>query len=605
MQDIDENKTSSVDDILSKKLTLSDVDLDEVNELSDEILKTDDSIDDELQSNVIIDIDDLDAELRKEIDNQLSELKILEENKEKLGDSATLGEIIRDVVWEQFINQLGVVAGEEFIKENRGLKLDLRDEAHIQTPENFANGSIATHNYISKDQLEKNYDRYKNIPHNEFRKEFVNPGMDKTLKRAGDLNKEGIETVNDIYTGRQIPTKTKLENGKNNPKAAQREHVSSSEKLYESKPLQMAYNNEEFGDIVNDPENLQGYTTAERNNRKSNKSSNQMDDRDKNEHWKKANDKSEEFIKKKEKEGEERLIKEGRKTQIEEGFRIGGKALQTFIMVLLAEMVKKIIQQLIVWLRSAEKSLNSFLNSVKLAITKFIEGLKEQVLSATDMAITTIVTAIWGPIVSLIKKAWILLKQSTRTIKEAIEYLKKPENRAKSFEIIMLEVGRIVIVGLSAAGALILSEAIEKALATIPFLAISIPVIGSLASILGIFLGALISGIVGALALRIIDNASAQYQLAQLRVQEDVLYNKTAQTIAIAAEASSLKTGAHVNQTKEFFISSTFDMSEKRDKTVLNIKSAQNTLTETEKMVNNTKDSIEDILKNVEDDIEI
>lgn len=61
-----------------------------------------------------------------------------------------------DVAWEQVINQIGEVAGEDFIKKHR-LTLDLRDEVHIQTAENFAKGSIATHNYISKEQLEQNY----------------------------------------------------------------------------------------------------------------------------------------------------------------------------------------------------------------------------------------------------------------------------------------------------------------------------------------------------------------------------------------------------------------------------------------------------------------
>jgi hypothetical protein len=51
-----------------------------------------------------------------------------------------------NVVWEQFMNQVAVTAGEDFINENRGLTLDLRNSAHIQTTERFDKGEIATHN---------------------------------------------------------------------------------------------------------------------------------------------------------------------------------------------------------------------------------------------------------------------------------------------------------------------------------------------------------------------------------------------------------------------------------------------------------------------------
>lgn len=570
-------------------------------ELENELTR---EIKDEIINDAFFDFEELEEELRKEVDDQLSELKILEENKEKIGNPESLGEIIKDVVWEQFINQIGVKAGVDFIEKNKGLTLDLSDDAHIQTPENFAGGKIAKHNYKSKDQLEQNYNRYKNKPHDEFRKDYVNPGMDKTLKRAGKLNKEGVGTVKDIYTGRQIPTKTKLENGKNNPDAAQREHVKSSAKLYQNPSLQMANNNEELAAVINDPENLQGYTTAERNKRKSDNSSNEMEERDKNKHWEKANERAEQHIKKEEKKGEDQLRKEGRETQRAEAFKIGGEALRAFVMVLLADLVRKVIQQLVIWLQSAEKSIKSFLESVKTAITKFVENLKQEVLSATDIAVTAIVTAIFGPIVRLIKKAWIFLKQGAHTIKEAIQYLKNPENSAKSFEIIMMEVGKIVIVGLSAAGAIVLGQVIESALTAIPFFALEIPLLGSMASIFGIFLGALISGIVGALALRIIDNAAAKYQLAQIRQKEDNIYAKGAQTEAALALAHAGNTGTHVLKTEEAFVTSATDMSKKRERTKKYQAETQSKMDEIENDVNQTTNKI-DKLKSDEEEFEL
>lgn len=89
-----------------------------------------------------MDFAQLESQLEAELDSQLEDLKVLEEEHDKIGNPATIGETVKNVVWEQFINQVGVIAGEDFIRENRGLTLDVRDSAHIQTKENFADGKL-------------------------------------------------------------------------------------------------------------------------------------------------------------------------------------------------------------------------------------------------------------------------------------------------------------------------------------------------------------------------------------------------------------------------------------------------------------------------------
>lgn len=84
--------------------------------------------------------------------------------------------------------------------------------------------------------------------------------------------------------------------------------------------------------------------------------------------------------------------------------------------------------------------------------------------------------------------------------------IKNPENRKKPIGILLLEVGKIVIASLSAIGAIVLGEVIEKSLMAIPFLAIEIPLLGSLANIIGIFMGASISGVIGAIAINYIQS---------------------------------------------------------------------------------------------------
>ena len=113
-----------------------------------------------------IDFDDLESKLDSELEEQMADLEGLEVDREKIGNPDTIGHTVMNVVWEQFINQVGVVAGEDFIKENRGLTLDLRDSAHIQTTDNFAKGKIATHN--DKIDYQQRYDDWQsNFMHDE------------------------------------------------------------------------------------------------------------------------------------------------------------------------------------------------------------------------------------------------------------------------------------------------------------------------------------------------------------------------------------------------------------------------------------------------------
>ena len=462
-----------------------------------------------------LDFDALEKALEQEFDEKNLDLELAIKDREKIGDPKSLAETVGNVVLEQFINQIGIGAGEEFIKQNKGLELDLSYDAHIQTAENFAKGKIAEHNFISKEQLNNNLNRYQNMPHSKFRKNFVDPKMDSTLQRVGKLKDQGIKTVTDIYTGRQIPTETKLEDGRHNPKAAQREHVKSSAELYENTSLQMAYSDKELASVINNPENLQGYTTAERNNRKSDKSSAEMEDRDKNKHWEKANERAEEYISKKEKEGEIRLIKEGCKTWVKEGAK-------AIFFGLLASLLKNILTKLVVLFKSGKRKFKEFIFGIKDAVCEFFYNLrhnfKETLKTSSETFITTITTAISDKI----KKFWMFLKQGFKSLKEAFDYIMAPENKNKSFDILVLEVGKILVAGLSVAGAIALNELIENALLTVPFFALQIPLIGTLASIISVFLSAVVSGLIGALAMRLIDKliAGRQKELANKRIIE-------------------------------------------------------------------------------------
>lgn len=99
------------------------------------------------------DFDELEKALEQELDAKTLDLELATKDREKIGDPISLAEATGNVAWEQFMNLVGPYVGEDFFKENRGLTLDLRDDAYIQTAENFAKGKIAKHNYKSKEML--------------------------------------------------------------------------------------------------------------------------------------------------------------------------------------------------------------------------------------------------------------------------------------------------------------------------------------------------------------------------------------------------------------------------------------------------------------------
>ena len=86
-----------------------------------------------------ISLDELEAKLSNDLEEQLSGLEFLEKERGKINNPKALGETIGNAIWEQFMLQIGTIAGEDFIKANRNMPLNLRDSAHIQTGDNFKN----------------------------------------------------------------------------------------------------------------------------------------------------------------------------------------------------------------------------------------------------------------------------------------------------------------------------------------------------------------------------------------------------------------------------------------------------------------------------------
>src|SRR5690606_8109272 len=118
------------------------------------------------------------------------------------------------------------------------------------------------------------------------------------------------------------------------------------------------------------------------------------------------------------------------------------------------------------------------------------------------------------PIARMIKKFGAMLTQGVRSIKNAVDYLSNPENKKVRFAIKVAQVGKIVVAGLTAAGAIVGGQLLESGLIAIPVigqvLAFEIPFIGSLASLIGLFMSAMLAGILGAIVLNLIDKFIAK-----------------------------------------------------------------------------------------------
>lgn len=465
------------------------------------------------------DFDAMEEVLNQEVGDLVADLELLNDEREKIDNPEELGKVVQNVIMEQVQNQLAATVGEEFIKENHGNTLDLRNSAHIQTAENFAEGKIATHN--TEIDYQQRYDDWQS---NFVKDENGNVVTHQTRsgKEEATLVKGARKPFDEGRPTGSVENHTDID------------HTVSAAEIIRDPAANAHMTKEEQIAFANSDANLNEMDSS-LNRSKGDKSMTEWLDNpnangqkpdeifdisaeDDAKMRQKDAEAREEYEKQK-KEAEQKSIEAGKKSRKEEAFRIGGKALRAVLMQLLAELVREIIAKLVKWFKSGQRKLKTLLDALKEAIHKFVGELKAKVINAGKTSVMTIVSTIVGPVFSTLTKVWTMLKQSWQSLKGAIDYLRNPENKSKSLEIRLMEAGKIVIAGMSGIGAMVLSETIEKGLMTIPIFTIQIPLLGSLANVLGMFFGAVISGLIGAIALNIINKLIAKKQKSDLRSQ--------------------------------------------------------------------------------------
>ncbi|EPF26195.1 hypothetical protein HMPREF1221_01266 [Treponema socranskii subsp. paredis ATCC 35535] len=455
-------------------------------------------------------LDELEEKLGSQLEEKFADLEFLKEEKEKIGNPDALGGVILDEVWKQFANQIG---------------LDMTNETLNQKYDREHAGE--TYETVGAKVMQDQ--RYKD----------ANKAM-KEQQQSGNLKDE--------YTGKNISQNDK----------ANLDHVVSRKELYENTRRQQAGINTE--DLANKDKNLKA-TNESLNKSKGKKSVNEFckerEQREKNliaqnERAKKKIDESNKS------EAEKRLAKEKADKRLRDKLdakddlmkkadsearkdinrdiatgvaknslkESGRNALKEMAVSALFSLLKEIMNALVRFLKTKAKSFKSFLEEMKKAIKSFVKKITDFFRTGVKSAVGTSVTEIiFGPVSRTIKKLASLIKQGVSSVMDAIRYLRDKENKNKPLAIKIAQVGKIIMVGLTGVGALALGEVIEKGLLIIPgvgqtIFAFELPLLGSLANILGIFLGALVAGIIGAIVINLIDRFIAKKQKQELQIAE-------------------------------------------------------------------------------------
>ena len=450
----------------------------------------------------------------KDIAEHIDQLDI---DRDKLQNNEYLQESIENIVWEQVQLQIAAQIGDEFIKDNNGQTLDLRKEAHVQTAENFEKGKVATHNRDV--DYQERYDTWQN--------NFVKDDL-------------GNIKTHSTRSGKTVNTLTKLARKKfdeNRPKGSkekgtQMDHTVSAGEIIRDPKANAFLTKEEQIAFANSKANL-NEIRSEVNQAKGDLSTSELFDNpnSKGQYAREVHNissKEEKQLREKDKEArteydrvrdeaEKRAIKSGKKSRRDEALKVSGKALKAALLQLLSEFLRELISKFISWLKHTERNLSTFIEKIKEAIISFVNNLSNHLLNVGKSVVTMIASAIVGPVINTFLKAWTFIHQGWRSLKEAIDYLNNPDNKEKSIQIMMLEIGKIVVAGLSATGAIVLGETLGTSLtASFPVLAISIPLLGTIGSLIGTFMGATLSGIIGAFVLKMIDQQIVDKQISEL-----------------------------------------------------------------------------------------
>ena len=441
-------------------------------------------------------IDELEANLEAELESQLRDLSFLEEERAKIGNPDSLGKIIMDEVWTQFGNQIGLEMTNETLiqayerEHPEAYSKEIGDA--IMQDEKYKQANAAMKKQYEEGTLVDEYtgkmmgtDVKPNLDHVVPRKElYDNPRR----KQAGIETAELANKDENLAATNESLNKSKKERSNQQYVAGREEREAKLKQQNEAAHKKIDASN------MSEAEKRMEHEKADR------RLQNKLD----------ADDKRMLEADKKARQAINRDIAQGVATQTAK--KAGKDALKMMAVSALFDLLKSIMNGLVRFFKEKQKSFRSFLSEMKASIQHFVSHISNFARTGASSFVGTVVSEIFGPIVSMFKKLASFIKQGASTITEAIHYLTDKNNKNKPLSIKIAQVGKITTTGLAAAGAIIGGELIEKALLQIPVMAVEIPLLGSIANITGMFLASLLSGIIAAIIMNRLDAFIAKRQ---------------------------------------------------------------------------------------------
>ncbi len=506
----------------------------------------------------IIDVDyeEIDNELHNEIEKNLERIKNLIAEREKISDGKKLIDSISQIVWEQFILQLGATAGEDFIKENSNLKLSLKKSDHYLDSESFAKGEMPKHNLSNAEKYRTRYENHKK----DFKNDSQNAGIDRDryYKSKGGvpegMSKDHIIPLSEIIKDPEMSTYVDFPDKK--------KFANSSVNLQDlPKDANIDKADKTMDEWLNSEKD--GKTPVERFS---------LDENELKERDEKARAEKERLINEKKSVAEE----EGRQSRLNELKKSASYTTQAIAVALMAKLTRTIFQELIKWLAEKDHKAKDFFEHLEEAIKDFVFDFKKNILLSVDVGVTTILTQLLGQIVPMIRKAFMFLKIGGTSVANVRKYLKNPDNQTKDVSTKVMEIGKIVTISLTTAGSIGLGAALTAALSAITPLAIPLPIIGTPASLLGIFFGGLTAGVCGAIVLYQIDAALVskllnENMIKQIDMKNEILslqearYNLASNNLENSKMTSSNEINADFNEALNKMNNIKFFKSEERE----------------------------------------
>lgn len=433
--------------------------------------------------------DELEELLEQQFTTEFSNLEKLELECKEISSPDKLGDVILDEIWNQFANQIG---------------LDM-----------------------TSDTLLKQYnDKH---PNGYTKEEGAKIMKDKRYTDANNAMKERQKNRNlkDEYTGKTIKINEK----------ANLDHVIPRKQIFENTWRKIA--DIETADLANKKENFAA-TNESLNKSKGAKSNSdyiknrELRENDLREQVKKANKKIDKMnisdaekrnlkaennkrlndklaadskkMLKSEKTAKKAINKDiEKKASVRMANKASKDAIKAMFVAALFGMLKEIMNALVRYFKAKQQSFDTFMEEMKKALHSFFGKIKDFIKVGVDSFVGSIVGEIIGAFNQKLQKLPNLIKQLFGSIRESISYLSNPENQTHSTAIKIAHISKIITSALVGVGAMFLGEYFEKYLLTISGMQTLIPLLGTIANILGMFLASLLTGILGAVIINRLD----------------------------------------------------------------------------------------------------